>query len=178
MDLKQYSKKEIILTALKSEIDSEKAYLELAKRVKNFLLADRLKFLGQEEKKHAAFLIGLFKEEYPGEQPKVPPESPIPLPEINIEDESLPMSQLLDQAKEAEDTAATFYTSMISIFSEDQYDKPLDANNKARLVAVRDSLLYLATMEIGHSKILETEAELAREKEHHEMDWDMIHVGP
>ena len=178
MNLKNFSKKDIILTALKNEIDSEKAYLELAKRVKNFLLADRLKFLGMEEKKHASFLIELYRDEYPGEQPTVPSESVIPLPEIDLKNESITISELLEQAKIAEDTASVFYSSMISIFSEKEQDQPVDKNQLQRLAMIRDRLLYLATMEIGHSKILETEAELAREKEHYEMDWDMIHVGP
>ena len=178
MDLSKYSKKEVILTALKSEIESEKAYLEMAKKVKNFLLADRLKFLAMEEKKHAAFLKDLFKQEFPGEPAKVPAESIIPLPEIDIENEALAISELFEQAKIAEDVAVTFYTSMISFFSEDQRDGETDEQSQERLQSVRDSLLYLATMESGHSKILETEAEHAREKEHHEMEWQMIHVGP
>ena len=114
MDLKQYSKKDIILSALKSEIDAEKTYLELAKRVKNVMLADRLKFLAKEEKYHAVFLKDLFKAEFPGEQAKVPEKGVIPLPEIDIENEALPMSDLLEQAKESEEVAATFYSSMIS----------------------------------------------------------------
>lgn len=178
MDLKKYSKKDIILSALKSEIDSEKAYLELAKRVKNFMLADRLKFLAQEEKNHAGYLKNLFKAEYPGEQPKVPQDSIVPLPEIDIENESAPISEMLDQAKKAEEMAATFYSSMISFFSEEDQDQPLAPETRERLESVRNSLLYLATMEIGHSKILETEAEHARLNEHESMEWQMMHVGP
>lgn len=178
MDLTQYSKKDIILSALKSEIESEKAYLEMAKKVKNFLLADRLKFLAEEEKKHAVYLKGLFKSEFPGEQPKVPDTSVIPLPEIDLTDESLKISELLEQAKSAEDVAATFYSSMISIFADPGSSESDDQSEKERLETVRESLLYLATMEIGHSRILETEAEHARQNEHDTMEWDMIHVGP
>lgn len=178
MDLKSYSKKDIILSALKSEIDSEKVYLELAKRVKNFLLADRLKFLAQEEKHHAAYLIGLFKAEFPGELPKVPHESVIPFPEIDITNEAMPISALLDQAKQAENVAATFYSSMISIFNDVDSSQPLSEEANQRLASVRESLLYLATMEVGHSKILETEADHARKNEHDTLEWDMIHVGP
>ncbi len=176
MDLARYSKKEIILSALRSEIDSEKAYLEMAKRVKNVMLADRLKFLAQEEKKHALFLIQLYKSEFVDEQLKVPEESFIPLPEIDIQNESLSMSDLLEQAKKAEDVAATFYSSMISVFPEPMGET--DEKEKERLELVRDSLLYLATMEIGHSRIFETEAEHARKNEHETMEWKMIHVGP
>ncbi len=178
MDLNQYSKKDIILSALKSEIDSEKTYLELAKRIKNVMLADRLKFLAQEEKNHAIFLKDLFKAEFPGEQAKVPDEGVIPLPEINIEDESIPISDLLDQAKDNEEVAATFYSSMISIFSDIDQQAPISKETQQRLKKVRDSLLYLATMEIGHARILETEADHARQNEHDTMEWDMIHVGP
>jgi rubrerythrin len=178
MDLKHYSKKDILLSALKSEIDSERVYLELAKRVKNFLLADRLKFLAQEEKNHAAYLKALFKAEFPGEQPKIPAESVIPFPEIDIVNESIAMSDLLDQAKQAEDVAATFYSSMISIFTDVDQNQPLSDETNQRLASVRDSLLYLATMEIGHSKILETEADHARKNEHDTMEWNMIHEGP
>lgn len=177
MNLAQYSKKEILLSALKSEVDSEKAYLEMAKRVKNVLLSDRLRFLAQEEKKHASFLIQLFKAEFPEERPKVPEEVIIPLPEIDLSDESLPMSELLEQAKKAEEVAATFYSSMISIFAERE-GVIGDEQERERLDSVRNSLLYLATMEIGHARILETEAEHARTNEHDTMEWDMIHVGP
>ena len=177
MDLAQYSKKEILLSALRSEIDSEKAYLEMAKRVKNFLLADRLTFLAQEEKKHAAYLIQLYKSEFSGEQPKVPAKSLIPLPEIDLTNESLSMADLLEQAKEAENVAAVFYSSMISIFAETEVEGT-DEKEQERRESVRESLLYLATMEIGHSRILETEAEHARANEHDTMEWDMIHMGP
>lgn len=178
MNLSKYSKKDIILYALKSEIDSEKTYLELSRRVKNIMLADRLKFLAEEEKKHAIFLKNLFKSEFPGDQPKVPQQNLIPIPEIELNNESLSLSDLLEQAKVTEDLAATFYSSMISLFSEDQMDQPVDDATRKRLASVRDSLLYLATMEIGHSQLLATEADHARENEHETMNWDMIHVGP
>lgn len=178
MDLSQYGRKEILLTALKAEIESEKAYRDMANRVRNQLLSDRLMFLAREENKHAAYVKSLYKEEFLGEEPEVPEELLIPLPEIDIENKALKMSELFEQSIEAEKTASVFYSSMISIFHESQYDNPEDKDLQRRLNNVRGSLLYLATMEMGHARMLETEAEFARQQEQNEEGWDMIHLGP
>ena len=45
MDLKQYDMQDLLLTAMKAETDSRDVYRELAARVKNAMLKDRLEFL-------------------------------------------------------------------------------------------------------------------------------------
>ena len=55
MDLTRYNLKDVILTAMKSEVDSRAVYEKLADRVENFMLKDRLKFLAGEE---ARFITG------------------------------------------------------------------------------------------------------------------------
>jgi len=64
MDLSRYSLKDLLLTALKSEIESRDLYLKLAESVKNFLLKDRLNFLAEEEKKHKILFETLFRKNF------------------------------------------------------------------------------------------------------------------
>ena len=102
MDLSICSLEDLILTALKSEIDSEAAYLKLADRVENFMLKDRLKFLAGEEEKHRAFFERLYKKNFSDKEIVLPEESPVPLPQIKIDTENMPMSEILESAMQAE----------------------------------------------------------------------------
>jgi len=51
MDLKKYTLEDLLLAAMKSEIESHAVYTSIATQVKNGLLKDKFKFLAQEEKK-------------------------------------------------------------------------------------------------------------------------------
>ena len=52
VDLKKYTLEELLLAAMKSEIESHTVYTTIADQVKNGLLKDKLKFLAKEEEKH------------------------------------------------------------------------------------------------------------------------------
>lgn len=164
MDLKPFGSGELALAALKSEIDSERIYRNLAAQVKNAFLRERLVFLAAEEKKHAASLRILYGEMFPGKKARVPSSTPVPLPQLFIKDERIPLSEVLGRAMEAEEAAAQFYREFADRFSADRVKKNL--------------LLYFATMEMGHYRLLALEKENAERFEEYGEEQEMIHVGP
>ncbi|UCG70833.1 MAG: ferritin family protein [Thermoplasmata archaeon] len=164
MDLEKYSKEELILTALKSEVDAKEIYLSLADKVKNYYLKDRLKFLAEEEEKHRAFIGSLFEKEFPNKEIVLPKTTFVPMPQIKVYSETVPISEVLESAMEAEMAANEFYFGLAEIFSGDS--------------DVKKMLYYFATMELGHDKILEIERKNALDFEQYEDMWPMMHAGP
>lgn len=164
MDLSKYTLKDVVVTAMKSEVESRAVYEKLADRVKNFMLKDRLKFLAGEEAKHYRFFEGFYAKEFPGEEVVLPDENPVPLPAVLVYDEAMPISEVISSAMEAELAARDFYTEMAGLFAD--------------RVKTRNMLLYIAKMELGHYKLLEHEKELAEEFETFDVDWPMVHEGP
>lgn len=163
MDLSNYSREELFLSAIKSEVDSNDVYSKLADSVKNAFLKAKLKFLADEELKHRQFLETAFKNEFPDKEISLPDKTYVPLPELRITDELAPLSDVLDAAMTAEQAAQEFY----SAFSE-EYPKDSD---------VRKTLLYFADMELGHYKILEVEKENLLKYEAYDEYWPMMHIG-
>ena len=163
MDLKSYSLKDLILTAMKSEIDSTEIYSKLADRVKNAMLKSRLEFLALEEKKHENYFRDLWGKEFPNEQIKIPIRSIVPILEIEIQNDDIPISQLLIQAMKAEKNASEFYRELAELFDD---------------IDVKNALTYIASMEIGHYKLIETEKEIAQQFEAFDYEWPMMHIGP
>jgi len=164
MNVDKYSKKDLLLTALKSEEDSKNVYRDLAGRVKNFMLKDKLEFLSAEEQKHYDFISNLWKEEFPAEKIILPDKTPVPLPEITIDSEELRFSDIFLQAMNAEKAAHYFYLSLANKFKKDD-----DLSRR---------LKYIASMEMGHYRLLELEKEQAEEFEKYDAEFDMMHVGP
>lgn len=164
MDLSKYSLKDVVLTAMKSEVESRAVYEKLADRVRNFMLKDRLEFLAGEETKHYRFFEGLYGKEFPGEEVVLPDENPVPLPSVLVYDEEMPISEVVTGAMDAELVARDFYTAMAGLFADRE--------------ETRNMLLYIAKMELGHYKLLEHEKELAEEFETFDVDWPMVHEGP
>jgi rubrerythrin len=165
MDLSIYSLEDLILTALKSEMESKEAYSRLADSVKNFVLQERLKFLAGEEEKHRGFFEHLYSKSFPGKPVVLPKgKSPVPLPEVKIDAESMPLSEILESAMEAEVAAHDFYNKLTGRFEEQP--------------EVKKMLLYIASMEMGHYKILEMERDNAKKFEDYDSEWPMMHVGP
>jgi rubrerythrin len=76
MDLSKYSLDDILVSAIKSEIDSKAVYTKISDSVKNFMMKDRMKFLAGEEEKHRQFLDSLYKKKFPGKEPKIPDITP------------------------------------------------------------------------------------------------------
>jgi len=56
MNLDSFKLDELLLTAIKSEIESNKLYRKIAKKTENGLLQDKLEFLAKEEDKHRLFV--------------------------------------------------------------------------------------------------------------------------
>ena len=164
MDLRIHSLDDLLLTAVKSEIESRDFYSEVSGAVRNALLKDRLEFLSREEEKHRIFFERLFKERFPQKELVLPEKSPVPLPQLRIESENTPISEVLARGMDAELAAHDFYTSLAARFD----DKP----------EIKHALHYIASMEMGHYRILELERESAQRFEAVDFEWPMMHIGP
>jgi len=164
MDLNSFDLEDLILAAIKSEVESRNVYSKLARQTKNGLLKDKMKFLAGEELKHMQFMEDVYKNHFPDKKIKLPRESPVPLPELTISDEDIPLSKVLGSAMEAEQSAHDYYKSLSKRFPED--------------TKLNNILLYFADMELGHYKILEIEKESMERFEEDDVYWPMVHVGP
>ena len=163
MNLDKYDLEELLLTAIKSEVESNKYYLHIAKKTENGLLQDKLEFLAKEEEKHKLFIEDVYKNHFPEKDIKLPKETPVPLPKIEIDEDS-PVSKLIINAMEAEKAARDFYESLSGYF---------ETNSK-----IHNTLLYFADMELGHYKILKMEKESMERFEEADVYWPMMHAGP
>jgi len=163
MNLENFDLEELLLTAIKSEVESNKLYSKMSKKTKNGLLEDKFKFLAVEEEKHRAFIEEIYMNHFPNKEIKLPAKTKVPLPEVEYNEET-PLSKLLKQAMEAEISASKFYRSFADRFEQGS--------------KIHNTLLYFADMEIGHFKILETEKESMERFEENDVYWPMVHVGP
>ena len=163
MDLSNFSREELFVSAIKSELDSREIYSPLSESVKNAFLKDRLTFLASEEEKHKAFLEGAFKREFPGKELVLPEKTPVPLPEIRIPDELVPLSEVLESAMNAELAAQEFYNSFATHFPDG--------------TDMRKTLEFFATMEMGHYRLLEMEKDNMQRFESYDAYWPMMHIG-
>ena len=164
MDLGNFDIGELLLAAIKSEADSNILYTKMSKRTKNGLLQDKLLFLAKEEEKHRLYVEDIYKNHFPRNKIELPKKSPVPLPEIKITDEEMPMSNLLKSAMDAEKSASDFYKSL--------------ANRFEKGTKIFNTLLYFSDMEIGHFKILKMEKESMERFEESDVYWPMVHAGP
>ena len=163
MNLDKYNLEELLLTAIKSEVESNKYYLHITKKTENGLLQDKLEFLAKEEEKHRLYIEDVYKNHFPGKEIKLPKETPVPLPKIEIDEDS-PVSKLIKNAMEAEKAARDFYESLSEYF---------ETNSK-----IHNTLLYFADMELGHYTILKMEKESMERFEEADVYWPMMHAGP
>jgi len=163
MNLKDFGLEQLLLAAIKSEVESSNLYLEIAKKTKNGLLSDKLNFIAKEEKKHKQFIEEIYKNHYPRKKIIIPEKSSVPLPKIFISDD-MPVSKLLKIAMDAEQMASDFYKSLSDNFEEES--------------KIHNTLLYFSSMEIGHLKILEIEKESMDRFEEADVYWPMVHAGP
>lgn len=163
-NLEIYSTEDLIVTSLKSEIDSRAAYLKIKDSVKNAILKDKMDFLAKEEDKHRLFFESLYKRKYPNKVIEMPNKTPVPLPEIKIKDEKIQISEILQQAMDAEMAAHDFYLGVSNRFKDEK--------------DIFNMLNYIADMEMGHYKLLEIEKDNSLKFESYEDAWPMMHVGP
>lgn len=161
MDLSIYGLEDLLLAALKSEMDSEKVYSDLSDKVKNAFLKDKLKFLASEEVKHKNFVESMYRDKFPEKEIALPQKTPIPLPEINTEGS---ISEVIGSAMNAEMASYDFYNSLSEKFAKNP--------------ALERTLVYLAVMEMGHYKLLELEKKTIEKYEDYDTAWPMIHLGP
>jgi len=164
MNLKKYSLDDLLLAALKSEIESHEVYTKLASSVKNGLLKDKLLFLAKEEEKHKKFIETVYTTRFPKKKIVIPTSTPVPLPSLALPDEDTPLGTVLRTAMQAEHTAHDFYQSLSKTFTND--------------TTVRNVLSYFADMELQHYKILEMEKESMDRFEESDIYWPMVHAGP
>ena len=163
MNLSNFDLEELLLAAIKSEIDSNKLYSKMAKKTKNGLLNDKLEFLAKEEEKHKIFIEEIYMNHFPENKIVIPTKTPVPIPEVVFsEDKSL--SKLLTEAMNAEQSASKFYKSLSERFEEG--------------TKIHNTLIYFSDMEVGHYKILEMEKETMERFEEGDVYWPMVHIGP
>ena len=162
MELEKFRIKELLLVAIKSEIESKDVYTTLAERVKNSVLKDRLLFLAGEEEKHRAYLESLYRQKFGDKELKLPEKSDVPLPSVNTSEERL-LSEIIEDAMRIELAAKDFYESLKSRFEDSK---------------IQAMLQILANMELGHYEILSRELENLKNFENYDQYWPMMHVGP
>jgi len=163
MNLKKYDLEDLLLAAIKSEVESNKVYTKIARSVKNALLKDKMLFLAKEEEKHRQYVESLYKKTFPRKKPVLPKTTPVPLPSLTIPDEETPLSTILKTAMQAEQAAQEFYTYLSTQFQN---------------TSIRNTLTYFANMELQHYKILEIEKESMDRFEEADVYWPMVHAGP
>jgi|SRR4030042_6730125 len=163
MNIKDFDLEELLLAAIKSEIDSKNLYLEIAKKTKNGLFSDKLKFIAGEEKKHQIFIQDVYKNHYPRKKIVIPDKTFVPLPKISITGD-MKVSKILKIAMDAEQIASDFYKSLSDYFEKGS--------------KLQNTLLYFSDMENGHYKILEMEKESIDRFEEADVYWPMVHAGP
>lgn len=164
MNLKRYSLEDLLLAALKSELESNLVYTKIAKTVKNGLLKDKLEFLAKEEEKHRQFIEEVYKGQFPKKKLVLPKKTPVPLPEILIPDQDTPISRILTSAMRVERATHDFYKSLSKLFIKEK--------------KIQNMLSYFADMELQHYKILEIEKESMERFEEADIYWPMVHAGP
>ncbi|MGA1872768.1 MAG: ferritin family protein [Thermoplasmatota archaeon] len=162
MDISSYTLEELLLAALKSEVESAAVYNQLAAKVNNGFLSDKLRFIAEEEDKHRDFLESIYRMNLQKE-PILPSSTPVPLPEISISTPMVPASEIMYQAMNAEQSASDFYILLSERFEDPETQK---------------MLRYLSQMEIGHYRLLELEKENLDAEEDYEVEWEMMHSGP
>ncbi len=159
LDIQKASLKELLGFAVRSEIDSNQVYTDLAKRYSNPLLKEKFQWLAFEENKHRITLERLFEAMLPDEKLVIPDK---PSEELFMRIVITPSSTLVDllyQAMESEKKAEAFYTSLIE-----------------RVEAPHKKILeYLSQVEHSHYIMLNGEYVLAQEFEDYgEKDIDKV----
>jgi rubrerythrin len=164
MNLDKYNLEDLLITAIKSEIDSKEFYMNTSKKTKNGLLQDKLTFLSKEEEKHRLFVEDIFKNHFPNKKIILPKTSPVPITELKKINENITLGGLLQEAMNAEKNASDFYNGL---------SKRFEKGSK-----LYNTLIYFSDMENGHYKILEIEKESMDRFEEADIYWPMVHVGP
>ncbi|MDH4217740.1 MAG: ferritin family protein [Candidatus Aminicenantes bacterium] len=159
LDVSTTSVKDLLAYAIRSEMDSNKAYKDLADRVSNPLLKEKFHWLAFEENKHKQVLIRLHEALFSGQTIQIPDK---PSEELLKRIEITPTSSLVDllfQAMESEKSAEEFYARLAERME----------NAQKRL------LQYLSKVEHSHYVMLKSEYDAVQDFEDYaEKDIDKI----
>jgi rubrerythrin len=159
LDVSTTSVKELLAYAIRSEMDSNKAYSDLADRVSNPLLKEKFQWLAFEENKHKQMLIKIHEALFSGQTIQIPDE---PSEELLKRIEVKPSSSLLDilyQAMDSEKSAEEFYARLAERMEPTQ----------------KRLLLYLSKVEYSHYVMLKSEYDAVQDFEDYaEKDIDKI----
>ncbi len=159
MDLSSFTIEELLLSAIKSEVDARDMYKQAADRMDNPFLKARLHFLADEEEKHRMYFTWLLRNKVPEAFLELPSDSVVPLPDIGCIEEDVPITILLRKAMEAETAAKAYYEEMADLFEDRK---------------VKRTLLLLAMMEEAHHNLLSKELEAAIDDTEYEKAWDIL----
>lgn len=153
------SLKSLLAMAVKAEIEANKIYSRLAKKMKNLLLKEKFNILAFEEKKHRTILENLFSSLYPKDTLLIPEETNAKLlPSVHFTAKSS-LGETLYQAMISEKAAQDFYANLA---------RRMKAKNKR-------VLLYLSDVEKSHFLMLKSEYTLSLQFEDYaESDIDKI----
>jgi len=157
-----YTVKDILNIALRSEEEAELYYSRLADMTANTFFKEKLRFLSGEEAKHKALISSLIKEKSVGTEIGEEKAVSIEMPSL-LFDDSKPMSLLIEAAMDVEAAARKFYSSLSEIV-EGEREKAL--------------LSYLASMEASHYHLLEGELSALKHFEDYDDFFEMMHIGP
>jgi len=158
MDLQEYSIKDLLLTAIKSEEDNYQLYSTLNYRVGDEALASKLDFLSNEEVKHKTMLEQMFSKHYPDEKVEVNDiATDVPLPMIEIAPGYYPVGDILSQVMEAELVTADFYSSWKDIYPDEDELKVLLDN--------------LSGWEMSHYKLVKQLKESIKKNKMEKIQW-------
>ncbi len=163
MDIRGFGLEELLLAAIKSEVESERIYSDIARRVKNAFLRERMEFLAGEEKGHKNSLEAIYRMNFGEKEIRLPEKTDVPLPSIDIGSENDPLSLVLESAMDAEKASEEFYRELAERFEDER---------------VKNMLVVLSEMENTHYHILEREHENLKRFEDYDSTWPMMHVGP
>lgn len=163
MDIEKYDTKTLLLAAIKSEVDANKIYSDLANRVQNAFLKERLNFLAGEEDKHRVTLENIYKMHFECDHIDLPEKTDVPLPDIEVGDENDPISLVLESAMKAELAAEEFYGDLAERFEDEK---------------TKNMMEVLSQMEHTHYVLLKAEYENAKKFEEYDTTWPMMHAGP
>jgi rubrerythrin len=158
---------EIVGVATRAEIDAHQFYTEMAKRIRNQVVKERILNLAAEERRHERILKNLLKKWTGEEDPQIPKNSLFPITELINDDMS--HEQVLEKAIELEQAAAKRYIEASRVAQEDSGRRQLE---------------YLAEFERTHERILASELDaLKKDKEWFDEDTlpgtdKPIHLGP
>ncbi len=159
LDITKASLKDLLGFAIRSEIDSNKVYSDLADKYSNPLLKEKFQWLAFEENKHKETLEKLFEALLPKENLEIPDQTSEELfKKITITPSST-LVDLLYQAMESEKKAEDFYARLADRV-EPQYRKILE---------------YLSQVEHSHYIMLNGEYVMAQQFEDYgEKDIDKV----